>query len=433
MSRRIIPIVLALSCGLLQAQNQTISGITSSYTVTLPAGFTGATFSSVSLGVSYPVGLPTSSYIPVQRLNADFQGFISAYPNPADAPEAYLSIALQQIMNKYPQITYGSLIATMSGPGTSVPGTTVTIPGSVLGTITVGIGNYSGSLGLPSSTAVAVSYIASTHVVTLPTGFAGTAFSSISLGTFYPTGLSAGSYITTNQLNSDFQKSISAYPSPTDPPEAYLSVALQQILSKYSQIQLGTLSGSINGPGTTVPGTTITIPGPLIGGVAVIIGTPSAALGSLYGLTGNVSIVSSTWTVTLPAAFAATAFSTLTLGVTYPTGLNPSSYVQANQLNSDFQGFITANSSPSDAPEAFLSMALQQILNKYTQMTGGTTSGEITGPGTSVPGTSITIPGPPLGTVEVVIGTYNPGFGLTFFAPLISARSTATARLVPTH
>jgi len=210
MSRRIIPIVLALSCGLLQAQNQTISSVTSSYTVTLPAGFTGATFSSLSLGVSYPAGLPTSSYITVQRLNADFQGFISAYPNPADAPEAYLSIALQQIMNKYPQITYGSLLATMSGPGTTVPGTTVTIPGSVTGTITVAIGNYSGSLGLPSSQAVAVSYIASTHVITLPSGFTGTAFSTLSLGTFYPTGLSAGSYITTNQLNSDCQKSISA-------------------------------------------------------------------------------------------------------------------------------------------------------------------------------------------------------------------------------
>jgi len=183
----------------------------------------------------------------------------------------------------------------------------------------------------------------------------------------------------------------------------------------------------------TLPGTTITVPGPLIGGVAVIIGTPSAALGSLYGLTGNVSIVSSTWTVTLPAAFTSTAFSQLSLGVTYPTGLNPSSYVLATQLNSDFQGFITANSSPSDAPEAFLSSSLQQILNKYSQMTGGTTTGEITGPGTTVPGTTVTIPGPLIGTVEVIIGTYNPGFGLTFLAPLISARSTAMPRLVATH
>jgi hypothetical protein len=433
MSRRVIPIVLALSCSLLHAQNQTISGVTSTYTVTLPAGFTGATFSTLSLDVNYPVGLPAGSYIPVQRLNADFQGFISAYPNPADAPEAYLSIALQQIMSKYPQITFGSLLGTMSAPGTTVPGTTVTIPGNVLGTITVAIGNYPGNLGLPSSSAGAVSYIFSTHVVTLPTGFTGTAFSSLSLGTFYPTGLNTGSYITTNQLNSDFQKSISTYPSPTDPPEAYLSVALQQILNKYSQIQLGTLSGLINGPGTTIPGTPITMPGPLIGSVGVIIGTPSAAFGSLYGLTGTVSLISSTWTVTLPAAFTSNAFSLLTLGVTYPTGLNPGSYVPAKQLNSDFQGFITANSSPTDAPEAFLSSSLQQILNKYTQMTGGATTGEINGPDTTYPGTNITTPGPLIGTVEVFIGTYNPVLGLTLLAPTISARSAAMPRLVPTR
>jgi hypothetical protein len=130
-SRRSFLLVLALFCGLLNGQTQTISSVTSSYVVTLPTGFTGTVFSTLQLGVNYPAGLPTSSYIPIKQLNADFQGFISAYPNPADAPEAYLSIALQQILNKYPQITYGTLTGTINGPGTTFPGTTVTIPGSV--------------------------------------------------------------------------------------------------------------------------------------------------------------------------------------------------------------------------------------------------------------------------------------------------------------
>jgi hypothetical protein len=283
---------------------------------------------------------------------------------------------------------------------------------------------------VPSTLTGTVSYVYSTHVVSLPAGFTGTAFSSLSLGTIYPTGLTPSSYITINQLNSDFQSSISAYPSPTDPPEAYLSVALQQILNKYSQIAYGTLSGSINGPGTTIPGTTITSPGALIGTITVAIGTPSAAYGSLYGQTGTISIVSSTWAVTLPAAFTGTAFSVLELSVTYSAGLTPSSYVLAKQLNSDFQGFITANSSPTDAAEAFLSMALQQVLNKYPQMAGGTTIGEITGPGTTIPGTTVTTPGPLIGTVEAAIGTYSTISGLIPFTRSNSPGSTARSRSI---
>jgi hypothetical protein len=72
------PVLLAstLYCGLLHAQSQTISLVASTYTITLPTGFTGAFFSTLELSISYPAGLSASSYVPYNRLNSDFQNLV---------------------------------------------------------------------------------------------------------------------------------------------------------------------------------------------------------------------------------------------------------------------------------------------------------------------------------------------------------------------
>ena len=428
-------LAFTLACGLLHGQTLTVSSIASSYAVTLPTGFMGQVFSDLQLGVYYPVGLPPSSYITGTQLNSDFQGFISAYPSPTDAPEAYLSIALQGILNKHPGITGGTLTGTISGPPEVIGGVTIPGTGTPIGTITIAIGTFNTGTVVSGGSGQnpAVSSITSSYTVTFPTGFTGQVFSTVQLVVTYPTGLTPSSYITINQLNSDFQGFISAYPNPADPPEAYMSNALQGILNKYSGIAGGALAGTISGPPLVIGGVTIPGTGTTIGSITAVIGNLSSAYagvyalyGVLYGQTGTVSIVASSWAVTLPAGFNGQMFSTLDLGVIYPTGLTASSYITSKQLNSDFQGFISANSSPTDAPESYLSNSLQQILNKYSQMTGGTVNGEISGPGTTIGG--ITIPGAPAGSITVQIGTYSPYVGLTGFS---LKQSIAIPRKVP--
>jgi hypothetical protein len=103
--------------------------------VTVPAG-SSFTFTTTNIDVTYPVGLTPNSYISATQLNTDFQAFLTAYPSPTDPPEAILSTVLQAILNKYPQMTGGSL----SG---ELPGTYMGFPlSSGGGTVSVSIGNY---------------------------------------------------------------------------------------------------------------------------------------------------------------------------------------------------------------------------------------------------------------------------------------------------
>ena len=65
----------------------------------------------VSATVAYPSGISAGSYLSASQLNSDFQGFVAAYPNAGDPPEAILSSVLASIMQKYPQIAGVSLSA----------------------------------------------------------------------------------------------------------------------------------------------------------------------------------------------------------------------------------------------------------------------------------------------------------------------------------
>jgi hypothetical protein len=130
--------------------------------------------------------------------------------------------------------------------------------------------------------------------------------------------------------------------------------------------------------------------------------------GMIFGQNVQIAVVTSSYPVTFPTG-SSLNFSYLNLTVGYPVGLTPSQYISASQLNTDFQGFISAYPSPTDPPEAILSTALQGILGKYSQMTGGSLLGEIAGPSQTI-GT-ITIPGSPIGTITVTIETYNPSTG----------------------
>jgi hypothetical protein len=413
---RFVLLGFTLSCSLVLGQTLTINVISSTYTMTMPAGFTDTVYSRLTMSISYPAGLPASSYILYSQLNSDFQSFVSGSGSSPDAPEGYLSIALQGILTKYPQITGGTLSAAITGPGTVIPGTNITIPGAASGSVSVAIGVYGTSAGLSTVQITPVSTVSSIRNLTLPAGFTGTALSSLNLGLVYPTGLTPSSYVASKQLLSDFQGFITGYPTPSDPPEAFLSTSLQQMLNKYPQISGGAISASISGPGMTIPGSPIMTPGPVLGSISVAIGNFDNAYGLFFGFSGNVAAINSRWLVTLPSGFTGATFSSVNLGVSYPTGLSPSSYITSNQLNSDFQASISAYPSPSDAPEAYLSVSLQQILNKYSQMPGGSVIASIKGPDTMIPGTTVTTPGPPIGTVSVFLGTYSVGTILTPFA-----------------
>jgi hypothetical protein len=147
---------LAVFCFFLSAtnlysqSNQTVSYVSSSYPIATPA-VAGLQLYSVALYVSYPVGLTPGSYISGAQLNTDMQSFIAAYPTPTDPPEAIFSSVLTSLLNKYPQMTGGSVSAEIAKTvqGISVP---------TGGTISVVISNSSnpltGLLAKPKSTPV---------------------------------------------------------------------------------------------------------------------------------------------------------------------------------------------------------------------------------------------------------------------------------------
>jgi hypothetical protein len=143
-STSFIAVLLMVSCPVLFGQSTQIAGVSSSYPIK-DATVGGVAF-SFNLSVTYPVGLAASSYISGTQLNSDFQGFLAAYPNPSDPPEAILSNVLQSLLSKYSQMAGGSLIGEIAGPGQSIGG--IMIPGLPAGSVSVFIGNYSPLSGL---------------------------------------------------------------------------------------------------------------------------------------------------------------------------------------------------------------------------------------------------------------------------------------------
>jgi hypothetical protein len=118
-----------------------------------------------------------------------------------------------------------------------------------------------------------VATIDSSYPVSVPRSST-VSFTTANITVTHPVGLTPGSYISGTQLNTDFQSFLTAYPTPTDPPEAILSTVLQAILTKYPQMTGGSLSGEIGG-------TYMGFPLPTAGGtVTVSIGSYNlAALG----------------------------------------------------------------------------------------------------------------------------------------------------------
>jgi hypothetical protein len=150
LTRSLIVFAGMMSLSLLHGQTTTVATVASSYPLTIPAGMTGLSVNTIELfSVSYPVGLtPVSQYISGAQFNKDFQGFLAAYPNLSDPPEAILSTVLQNILTKYPQITGGYLIGVISGPPTVIGGIPIPGSGTPMGTISVTIGTYNPTTGV---------------------------------------------------------------------------------------------------------------------------------------------------------------------------------------------------------------------------------------------------------------------------------------------
>ena len=149
------------------------------------------------------------------------------------------------------------------------------------------------------------------------------------------------------------------------------------------------------------------------------------SLAPLYSQSTTVATIDSSYPVTVPTG-SPVSFSTADIGVSYPVGLTPGSYISGTQLNTDFQTYLAGYPSPSDPPEAILSTVLQQILSKYPQMVGGTLSGSIGGTFMGIP-----IPGGG-GTVTVAIGTYNLGVLGLYRRPVAKPKQTPTPNPAPT-
>lgn len=115
--------------------------ISSSFSITNPTVAT-TQLESLSVSVSYPVGLAPNSYISVTQLTTDFQGAIAAYPSPQDPLEAILSTALASILKKYPQMTGGLVTGFTLGP--SIAG--IPTPGGAI-LVEIGTSGLSGTIG----------------------------------------------------------------------------------------------------------------------------------------------------------------------------------------------------------------------------------------------------------------------------------------------
>ncbi|HLI83595.1 MAG TPA: hypothetical protein VKV17_06730 [Bryobacteraceae bacterium] len=86
-----------------------MGGITSSYSLG------NTTFNSVqyaiTISIDYNSGATAANYISPAQLTSDYQGFLNAYPNPGDPPEAILLSVAQSFAQKYSQFDLVSLDA----------------------------------------------------------------------------------------------------------------------------------------------------------------------------------------------------------------------------------------------------------------------------------------------------------------------------------
>jgi hypothetical protein len=87
-----------------------LGGVNSTY------GLGNSTFGSVqytiTISIEYNTGLTAANYISPAQLTSDFQGFLNAYPNPGDPPEAILLSAAQGFAQEYSQFNLITLDAT---------------------------------------------------------------------------------------------------------------------------------------------------------------------------------------------------------------------------------------------------------------------------------------------------------------------------------
>jgi hypothetical protein len=106
-----LSLAMALSLPALFAQSSSLGlgGISSAY------GLGNSTFGTVqyaiTISIEYNTGLTASSYISPAQLTSDYQGFLNAYPNPGDPPEAILLSAAQGFAQKYSQFALVTLDA----------------------------------------------------------------------------------------------------------------------------------------------------------------------------------------------------------------------------------------------------------------------------------------------------------------------------------
>jgi hypothetical protein len=94
-----------------------LGGVSSTYSLG------NSTFNSVqytiTISIDYNTNVTAASYISPAQLTTDYQGFLNAYPNPGDPPEAILLSAVQGLAQKYSQFAAVSLDAA-AGSATAI-------------------------------------------------------------------------------------------------------------------------------------------------------------------------------------------------------------------------------------------------------------------------------------------------------------------------
>lgn len=73
----------------------------------------GATQYTVTISIGYNQNLTPGQYISQSRLTADFQAFLSMYPNAGDPAEAQLLSVVNAFVSKYPQFASVTVSATV--------------------------------------------------------------------------------------------------------------------------------------------------------------------------------------------------------------------------------------------------------------------------------------------------------------------------------
>jgi hypothetical protein len=106
-----------------------IGGVNSTY------GLGNSTFNSVqytiTISIEYNTGLTSASYISPAQLTTNYQGFLNAYPNPGDPPEAILLSVAQSFAQQYSQFSLITLNATTAPATTATAGSTPTLPAEI--------------------------------------------------------------------------------------------------------------------------------------------------------------------------------------------------------------------------------------------------------------------------------------------------------------